>query len=190
MGFPSRWSNSHWLKLNITSRPSWYMPARLGLSWWRHQMESCSALLAICAGNSPVPGEFPAQRPVTRSFDVFFDLLNKPLRKQSWGWWIETPSRPLWRHCNVIMYWHQIGARHHADFIVSTTYIMNTFCDVNIAHGSQKGTIFKRGREVAQLPLLLTRGSFSHSNNASCTSENISFAMPPISLRCTCAYIT
>ena len=37
-------------------------------------MEPFSALLAICAGNSPVPGEFPAQRPVTRSFDVFFDL--------------------------------------------------------------------------------------------------------------------
>ena len=41
-------------------------------------METFSALLAIYAGNSPVPGEFPAQRPVTRSFDVFFDLrLNK-----------------------------------------------------------------------------------------------------------------
>ena len=37
----------------------------------RHQS---SALLALCAGNSPVPGEFPAQRPVTRSFDVVFDL--------------------------------------------------------------------------------------------------------------------
>ena len=37
---------------------------------WRHQMETFSALLAICAGNSPVPGEFLAQRPVTRSFDV------------------------------------------------------------------------------------------------------------------------
>ena len=47
-------------------------------SWWRHQMETFSALLAICAGNSPVPGEIPAQRPVTQSFDVFFDLhLNK-----------------------------------------------------------------------------------------------------------------
>ena len=50
-----------------------------------------SALLAICAGNSPVPGEFPAQMPVTRSFDVFFNLrLNKRLRKQWWGWWFET----------------------------------------------------------------------------------------------------
>ena len=52
-------------------------------------------------GNSPVPGEFPAQRPVTRSFDVFFDLrLNKRLSKQSWGLWFETLSCPLWRHRN------------------------------------------------------------------------------------------
>ena len=70
-------------------------------SWWRHQIETFSVLLAICAGNSPVPGEFPAKRPVTRSFDVFFDLnLNKRLSKQWWGWWYETPSRPLWRHRN------------------------------------------------------------------------------------------
>ena len=41
-------------------------------TWWRHQMETFSALLAICARNSAVPGEFHAQRPVTRSFDVFF----------------------------------------------------------------------------------------------------------------------
>ena len=70
-------------------------------AWWRHQMETFSALLASCAGNSPVTGEFPAQRPVTRSCDVFFDLrLNKRLSKQSWGWWFDTPSHPLWRHCN------------------------------------------------------------------------------------------
>ena len=49
-------------------------------------METFSALLALCAGNSPVSGEFPAQRPVTHSFDVFFDLRpNKQLSKQSWG---------------------------------------------------------------------------------------------------------
>ena len=46
-----------------------------------------------------VPGEFPAQSPVARSFDVFFDLYpNKRLSKQWWGWWFETPSRPLWHH--------------------------------------------------------------------------------------------
>ena len=70
--------------------------------WWRHQMETFSALLATCAGNSPATGEFPAHRPVTRSFDVFFDLrLNKRLSKHSWSWWFETLSRTLWRHCNV-----------------------------------------------------------------------------------------
>ena len=71
------------------------------MTWLRHQMKTFSASLAICAGNSLVPGEFPAQRPVTRSFDVFFDLrLNKRFSKQSWCWWFETLSRPLWRHCN------------------------------------------------------------------------------------------
>ena len=60
-----------------------------------------SALLALCAGNSPVTGEFPSQRPVTRSFDVFFDLrLNKQFSKQRWRSWFATPSCSLWRHCN------------------------------------------------------------------------------------------
>ena len=49
---------------------------------WCHQMGTFSVQLAICAGNSPVTGEFPAQTPVTQSFDVFFDLrLNKRLSK-------------------------------------------------------------------------------------------------------------
>ena len=72
-------------------------------SWWRHQMETFSALLALCAGNSPVAGEFLAQRPGMGSLDVFYDLsLNKRLSKQSWDWWFETLSHPLWRHCNVL----------------------------------------------------------------------------------------
>ena len=42
------------------------------------------------------------QRPVTRSFDVFFDLrLIKWLGKHLQGWWFETLSHPLWRHCNA-----------------------------------------------------------------------------------------
>ena len=57
------------------------------ISWWRHQME-----------------------PVTRSFDVFFDLRpNKRLSEQRWGWWFETPSSPLWRQCNVILSPFQVG---------------------------------------------------------------------------------
>ena len=67
-------------------------------------METFSALLAICAGNSPVPGEFPTQRPVTRSFDIYFDLRpNERLSKQSLGWRFETLSPPLWRHRKVVL---------------------------------------------------------------------------------------
>ena len=54
----------------------------LRITGWHHQVKTFSALLALCAGNSPVTGEFPSQRPVTRRFDVFFDLrLNKRLSK-------------------------------------------------------------------------------------------------------------
>ena len=79
---------------------------------WHHQMETFSALLALCVGNSPVTGEFPTQRPVTRSFDVFYDLrLNEQLSKQSWGWGFETPSRPLCRHRNVVGYRYRFCSR-------------------------------------------------------------------------------
>ena len=81
-------------------------------TWWRHQMETFSALQAICAGYSPVPGEFLPQRPVTRSFDVFFDLrLNERLSKRAWGWWFETLSRPLWRHCDEVTTYRPFSAR-------------------------------------------------------------------------------
>ena len=90
--------------------------------WWRHQMKIFAALLALCAGNSPLIGEFPTQRPVTRSFDVFFDLrLNKRLTKQSPGWWLEMPSRSLWRHRNGLIYIHVSNAEYKSDNYVSRT---------------------------------------------------------------------
>ena len=86
------------------------------ITWWRHQMETFSALLTICAGNSPVPGEFPAQRPVTPSFDVFFDLHpNKRFSKQWWGWWFETPPWPLWSHRNELLYYPAQQLSHSSD---------------------------------------------------------------------------
>ena len=89
-----------------------FMPrGRLPHPWWRHQMETFSALLAICAGNSPVPGEFTTQRPVTRSFDAFFDLHpNKRLSKHWWGWWFETPPCPL-RPITTIIFAQSTEAR-------------------------------------------------------------------------------
>ena len=97
----------------------------IAIPWWRHQMETYSALLAFCVGNSPVIGEFSAQRPVTRSFDVFFDQhQNKWLSKQSWGWWFKTPSCPSWRHYN--------GHTSHiaSQCISCKTYHWSWLCDI------------------------------------------------------------
>ena len=123
-------SNTHWcsfpngsvcLELAESAAGEWYSSS---ISWWRQQMETFPALLAICAGNSQVPGEFAAQRPMTRSFDVFFDSrLNKQLSKQSWGWWFETLSRPLWRHCNVAMYTGRNSRRYAFDWSVPMHYL-------------------------------------------------------------------
>ena len=80
-----------WWKVKL-SYPTWINQVEIVMeigeqlvyiSWWRHQMEAFSVLLAICAGDSPVPGEFPTQRPVTRGFDVLFHLcLNKPSTRE------------------------------------------------------------------------------------------------------------
>ena len=77
------------------------------------------------------PGEFPTQRPVTRSFDVFFDLrLNKRLNKQSWGWWFETLSRPFWRHRNAckslrpLRVSSQPMTEHMYDFVNPRSYLL------------------------------------------------------------------
>ena len=72
------------------------------VQWWHHQMETFSALLALCEGNPPVTGGFPLQRPVTRNFNVFFvRRLNNRLSKYSRHRWFETPPCLLWRHCNA-----------------------------------------------------------------------------------------
>ena len=72
-------------------------------------------------GIPPVDGGLPSQRPVTRSFDVFFDLrLNKRLRKHRR---FETPPCSLWRHCNV---W-KIDQGYHVATYAWTWYV--TYCD-------------------------------------------------------------
>ena len=94
--------NAKWTHHNGKDRATecWPISPEYTSSWWRHKMETFSALLALCVGISPVRW-IPAQRPVTLSFGVFYDLrLNKRLSIQSGGWWFETPSGPLWRHSN------------------------------------------------------------------------------------------
>ena len=59
------------------------------LPWWRHQMETFSALLALFEGNTLFTG-------------IVCGLgLNKRLSKQSRRRLFEMPSRSQWRYCNV-----------------------------------------------------------------------------------------
>ena len=94
-----------WLAETISAIQTFILLAQ-NFKWTRvHMMTSSNGKIfrvtgPLC-GEFTGPGEFPTQRPVTRSFDVFFDLrLNKRLSKQRWGWWFETPSWSLWRQCN------------------------------------------------------------------------------------------
>ena len=90
-----------WVIASIT-----YLQLEQNTSWRRHQMETLSALLALCEVNPPVTNGFPSQRQVTRSFGVFFDLrLYKRSCKQSERWGFETPSRSSWHHCNEFKQW-------------------------------------------------------------------------------------
>ena len=58
--------------------------------------------------------------------DVFFDLrLNERLSKPSWGWWFDTLSRPLWRHCNDITWWRHERFWHYWPFMVPKMFLMD-----------------------------------------------------------------
>ena len=101
-------NKSHWSPTNYQSIDSPWSPwirtlrcptqfRAYSVKHWHPMMTSSNGnifrVTGHLCGNSPVPGEFPTQKPVTRSFDVFFDLrLNKRLSKQSWGRWLETSS--------------------------------------------------------------------------------------------------
>ena len=136
--------------------------------WWRHQMETFSASLTICAGNSPVPGEFTAQRPVTRSFDVFFDLrLNKRLSKHPWGWWFETPAWSLWRHRNA----------QTCSFITVVSFVQ--FCT---AHGNDIAVLCAKSQKNRQ----------THAHGIRCVSDRCTIlhkATGVHQITCTASYM-
>ena len=93
--------------------------------WWRPQMETFPALLALCEGNPPVAGVFPSQSPVTRSFGVFSYLsLGKWLSKQSIRRWFKTPSHLGWHHCNGIH--HSMQLANHSIWPLFTKWRWDT----------------------------------------------------------------
>ena len=110
--------------------------------WWRHQMETFSALLAIFAGNSPVPSELPTQRPVKRSFDVFFDL------RPNNGWVNNREAGGLRRHrahydVNVMGSHFKISTMNPGVFLkyFQTTLVSlrNIFCLTGPLYGEVTG---------------------------------------------------
>ena len=102
----NRYRCIHWLKERGNIRCDWKVFLKMYLKSYGFYNGTLVASQTrdeiFLYPNLPVNGEFPSERPVTRSFDVWFDLyLNKRLSKQPWGWWVETPSRSLWRRCNA-----------------------------------------------------------------------------------------
>ena len=99
-----------WRHKEPKQQKPWYWPCLPGI----FRCQEVNSMMTSSNGNifrvtGLLCGEFTGyrwvphtQRPVTRSFDVYFDLrLNKRLSKQWWCWWFKTPPRPLWRHRNV-----------------------------------------------------------------------------------------
>ena len=80
--------------------------------WGLHQMETFSASLAICAGNSAVTGEFPSQRPVT------------------WSTFVMTITA-----CNICRFWETIRATRDTavpvQYLNSDYFAGNTFAKLD-----------------------------------------------------------
>ena len=135
----------------------------------------------------PLCGEFNGHRWITKANDAelwcfFYQRLNKRLNKQSWGWWSETPSRPLWRHCNVItasgcwtasgIHHYQIlssplDRRHYRDVIMSAmasqitsiTIVYSTVCSCVLAfvrgiHQSPVNSLAQKANNAEHVPIL------------------------------------
>ena len=91
-----------------------------------------SALMALCDEKPPVTGGFPSQRPVTRSFDIFFDLrLSKQPRRR----WFEMPTLSLWRHCN--------GRSEYLSLRSPCSYCGEILLNKSSGHGKQSSSILR-----------------------------------------------
>ena len=105
----------------------------LDIAWWRHQMEPFSALLALCAGNSPVPVNSPHKGQWCGALMFLLDLcLNKRLSKQPWGRWFETQPWSLWRHCNgtCVLLWSDTDLANIVEGYFTVTGTIITFCNI------------------------------------------------------------
>ena len=89
---------------------------------WKHFPRNWPFVRGI--HRSPVNSPHKGQWRGALMFSFFF-YLNKRLGKQSWGWWFETLSRSLWRHCN--------------DKDVKAWYEMKMYVSVSYEFSARKG---------------------------------------------------
>ena len=96
----------HWLFRNVSKMITSFALTEVDLIMMTSSNGNIFRVTGHLCGEFTGPRWIPAQRPATRSFDVFFDLRRiKWFNKQSWGWWFETLSFPLWRHCFGLLKW-------------------------------------------------------------------------------------
>ena len=94
-------------------------------------------------------GEFTGSRGIPRTkaseaelWCVLWSASNKRLNKQSWGWWFETPSWSLWRHCNDELYL-QLGYIAVA-YIAEEHYIREFFTDNDVTKDISRHVLILR----------------------------------------------
>ena len=107
------------------------------------QLGTMSSNGNISRVTGPLRGEFTGHRwiPRTKASDAelwcfcFFLRLNKRLSKQWWGWWFETPSRPLWRYCNehpifflnIEYFWYNFWSTRNVNPSYSSTDVNDSY---------------------------------------------------------------
>ena len=113
-------------------------------TWWRHQKETFSALLAICAGNSLVTGEFPAQRPVTRSlmFSLIYAWINGWVNNREAG--DLSCHRPHYDVTVMLLSYLNCVSIHEAFNVIDINTVRNDTIPDSKVHGANMGSICGR----------------------------------------------
>ena len=108
-------------------------PYSLCVVLWEYMMMSSKGIIFRVTGHRC--GEFighrwiPTQRPVTRSFDAFFDLRPKKWLSKQWRrWWFEMLSRSLWRHCNENYEWIKMKYRWDKHYECQLELWLSSLC--------------------------------------------------------------
>ena len=99
---------------------------------------------SLC-GISPVTGEFRSQRPMTQSFDVFFDLRLKNDWTQNWD--AGDLRHSLWRHCNVVAFRCSLIPANFTHILPGRCNVTEAIIRLPQYHGSNPGGYVSRGSQ-------------------------------------------